>query len=149
VLTCLLMCRVVSLQAVRLGSWLQDAETEVVATASRLSEIKTVASKVSRNLVKLIGSFGCWRVPFWDEQRSLVVGASPVKQCHSCCEQTCLHAPSSPWQKARARGGLTAAQSGHGRHLQEPPFKLGRNPTQLGKRLTPLALLLPLLLLLL
>jgi hypothetical protein len=62
--------------------------------------------------VKLGSSLGCWwgsrynlvatsaagGVVFFSKQRSLAVGSYRGRQCHSCCEQTCLHAtiPPSP-----------------------------------------------------
>jgi hypothetical protein len=51
------------------------------------------------NLVAALAAGG---VAFYDQQRSLNVGSYLGRQCHSCCERTCLRVTISPPNKAAA-----------------------------------------------
>jgi hypothetical protein len=60
---------------------------------------------------KLVAASAAGGVPFRDQQRSLAADARPGRQCHSCCERTCLRPPHTHTQSARMISSLSAPYS--------------------------------------
>jgi hypothetical protein len=54
----------------------------------------------------LVAASAAGGVPFCDQQRSLNVGSYLGRQCHSCCEQTCLRVTIPPPSKGVAGAQL-------------------------------------------
>jgi hypothetical protein len=50
----------------------------------------------------LVAASAAGGAPFCDQQRSLTVGSYLGRQCHYCCEQTCLRVTSPPPKKSKA-----------------------------------------------
>jgi hypothetical protein len=89
---------------------------------------------IGAQLVRLGSSLGCWWGFLCDQQQALTVGSYLGRQCHCCCERTCLRvtiplhisprasswpatsvqsvlkqlAAASCWQQQRCQGAATA-----------------------------------------
>jgi hypothetical protein len=63
----------------------------------------------------LVASSAAGGVPFCDQQRSLTVDSYIGRQCHACCEQTCLRVTMPP---SKYTGSLGEGGGAHGAHTR-------------------------------
>jgi hypothetical protein len=63
--------------------------------------------RITINWYNLVAALAAGGVPFCDQQRSLTVGSHLGRQCHSCCERTCLRVTIPPHNVTSSHSGLS------------------------------------------
>jgi hypothetical protein len=62
------------------------------------------------NWYNLVAALAAGGVPFCEQQRTLAFGSYPGRQCHSCCERTCIRVPPPPKKGPHHAAGFDCLQ---------------------------------------